>query len=216
MNYYNIFISPVTLGVTASYLRGLYLYFKILKGKNMEREDEKERVVSKELEIENMQEFLLENQDIKLENLPRYEDMIAPDTSKEVKLDNLQEVNTLPFFETKTKKKEETPVKNTHQTRFKIAVSCFAVIGVLLLSLVLINGVSLALLSNQTKDNQKDITTLTQEVTELEQEFNLNNSLDQDAEKVGYKLALPRNYPDNNADLTCFDKLSIFLMKIFG
>lgn len=177
-------------------------------------EEEKERVVSKELEIENMQEFLLENQDIKLENLPRYEDLIQPTTTQEVKLDNLQEVNTLPFFETKPKKKEEAPTTTAHQKRFKVAVSCFAVIGVLMLALVLINGVSLALLANKTKDNQKDITTLTQEVTDLEHEYDLVNN--GDADKMGYKLALPRNYPEDTSDLTWFDKLSIFLMKLFG
>lgn len=182
----------------------------------MEEQKDKSTMIDKDLEIENMQEFLLENQDIKLENLPRYEDLIMPEIKQEVKLDNLQEVNTLPFFETKTKIKEETPTKTAHQKRFKVATSCFAVIGVLLISLVLINGVSLALLTNETKTNQKDITALTQEVTELEQEYNLANSSGEGAEKISYKLALPRNYPDNTADLTWFDKLSIFLMKLFG
>ncbi|MBQ7798393.1 MAG: hypothetical protein IJ371_04650 [Clostridia bacterium] len=182
----------------------------------MEREEEKERVSTKELEIENMQEFLLENQDIKLENLPRYEDLIKPEVKQEVKLDNLQEVNTLPFLEDRPKKKEEPPVKNVHQKRFKIALSCFAIIGVLMMALVLINGVSLALLNSEVKDNQKDINSLTQEVTELQEEYNLNNPLDDEADKIGYRLALPRNYPDNTADLTWFDKLSIFLMKLFG
>jgi hypothetical protein len=182
----------------------------------MEREEEKERVISKDLEIENMQEFLLENQDIKLENLPRYEDMITPEVKQDVKLDNLQEVNTLPFFEPKKVKKEETPVKSVHQKRFKVAVGCFAIISVLLLSLVLINGVSLALLTRDFKDNQKDITTLTQEVTELEEEFNVVNANTAEADELGYKLALPRNYPDDTSELTWFDKLSIFLMKLFG
>ena len=88
--------------------------------------------------------------------------------------------------------------------------------GVLLLSLVLINGVSLALLTRDVKDNQKEITTLTQEVTELEEEFNIVNSNNGEADEVGYKLALPRNYPDDTSELTWFDKLSIFLMKLFG
>lgn len=182
----------------------------------MDEQQEKSTIVDKELEIENMQEFLLENQDIKLENLPRYEDLITPETKKETQLDNLQEVNTLPFFEPKPIKKEETPTQNIHQKRFKIAVSCFAIIGVLMLALVLVNGVSLVLLNNDIKDNQKDINSLTQEVTEYKQQFEVNNSLNGEAEDVSYKLALPRNYPDNTADLTWFDKLSIFLMKLFG
>ena len=180
----------------------------------MEREEEKEKVVSKELEVDNMQEFLLENQEIKLENLPRYEDMIAPTTTQDVKLDNLQEVNSLPFFEPKTVKKEETPTKTVHQKRFKVAVSCFAIIGVLMLALTLINGVSLALLASESKGNQKDITTLTQEVTDLEHEYSLINN--GEAGEMGYKLALPRNYPDDTSELTWFDKLSIILMKLFG
>lgn len=179
-------------------------------------EEEKSTTVAKDIEIENMQEFLLENQDIKLENLPRYEDIIAPQT--ETKLDNMQEMNQLPFFETKVKPKEESSTDKVHKKRFKILVSCFAIVGVLLSALVLINGVALAMLKKDINDNRKDITTLTQEVTQLqEQSFDVDNSLIQDgAEKVGYKLALPRNYPDNTADLTWFDKLSIFLMKLFG
>lgn len=182
----------------------------------MDEQNQKFTMVEKDLKIENMQEFLLEHQDIKLENLPTYEDLIAPEVKQDVKLDNLQEVNTLPFLEPKVVKKEQTPTKKTNQNRFKIALSCFAVVGVLILAMVLVNGVSLALLGSETKSNQKDIATLTEEVADLKNEFELNNSLGQDAEKVGYKLALPRNYPDNTADLTWFDKLSIFLMKLFG
>lgn len=179
-------------------------------------EEQKSTTLEKDLEIENMREFLLENQDIKLENLPKYEDIIAPKT--EAKLENMQEMNTLPFFETKLKEKKEEKVDNTPQKRFKIAVNCFAIIGVLLLGLACINGVTLAMLNKDIKDNQKDIKTLTEEVAQLEsQGFDIDNSLvEGGAENVSYKLALPRNYPDNTADLTWFDKLSIFLMKIFG
>ncbi len=180
----------------------------------MDEQKERSTTIEKDLEIENMREFLLENQDIKLENLPRYEDLIKPEIQTETKLDNMQEVNTLPFFETKTKQKQETPTKSIHQKRFKIATSCFAVIGVLIASLALINGVSLTMLANEKKDNQKQIGTLTEEVTNLQQDLELDNI--DGAEKVSYKLALPRNYPDNTADLTWFDKLSIFLMKLFG
>ena len=178
-------------------------------------EEERVTTISKDLEIEDMQEFLLENQGIKLENLPRYEDLIQPEIKEDIKLDNLQEVNTLPFFEPKQKKMEQPQMKSVHQKRFKIVSSCFAVVGVLFMSLALVNGVSLAMLANTSKDNQKEITTLTQEVEELEFLNNADGEID-NAEKVGYKLALPRNYPDNTADLTWFDKFSIFLMKLFG
>lgn len=180
-------------------------------------EEQKEKTVATDIEIDNMREFLLENQDIKLENLPRYEDLIAPEPKTDVKLDNLQEVNELPFFELKSKPKKEEKTDTSHQKRFKIAVGCFATIGIFLLSLVAINGVALAMLTKDIKDNQKEITTLTEEVTELQnQGFDIDSSLNGEAQNVRYKLALPRNYPDNTADLTWFDKLSIFLMKLFG
>jgi len=179
-------------------------------------EKEKSTLIDKELEIENMQEFLLENKGIKLENLPTYEDLIKPESITETKMDNMQEVNTLPFFEPKIKKNEEVKENPVHRKRFKIAVGCFAIIGVLFAALACINGVSLALLTQKSKDNKKEITTLTQEVAELEHEYELQNASNPDADKVGFKLALPRNYPDNTADLTWFDKLSIFLMRLFG
>lgn len=177
-------------------------------------ENEKEKTVLKDLEIENMREFLLENQDIKLENLPKYEDLIQP--KQQPKLDNMQEMNTLPFFEAKPKPKEEVKVKTTEQKRFKIAVSCFAVVGVLLSALVAINGVTLAMMAKDVKDNQKALNSLTEEVTDLQQNLELDDTLTGQAQDVSYKLALPRSYPDNTADLTWFDKFSIFLMKLFG
>ena len=189
--------------------------FKVKRGYIME-EKEKLTTINKDLEIEDMQEFLLENQGIKLENLPRYEDIIQPEIKQDIKLDNLQEVNTLPFLEPKKKKIEQPQHKTIHQKRFKVAVSCFAIVGALLTGLVLVNGVSLAMLANTSKDNQKDISTLTQQVEEMQEDFDITNTNTGEAESVGYRLALPRNYPDNTADLTWFDKLSIFLMKLFG
>ena len=181
-----------------------------------EQKPQKQKLVitDKDFEIENMQEFLLENQDIKLENLPRYEDSIKPTQVQSTELDNMQEVNTLPFFETKLKPKVEADVNKNAKKRFKIAVSCFAVVGVLLMGLTMINGVALALATGQKTNNQKDITTLSQEVDELK--YDVDNSIVGDAEKVRYKLALPRNYPDDTSELTWFDKFSIFLMKLFG
>ena len=178
------------------------------------QQKQKSVITDKDFEIENMQEFLLENQDIKLENLPKYEDLIQPTTIQSTELDNMQEVNTLPFFETKLKPKVEPSVNKTAKKRFKIAVSCFAVVGALLMGLTLINGVALALATGQKTNNQKDITTLTQEVDELK--YELDSTISGDAEKIRYKLALPRNYPDDTSELTWFDKLSIFLMKLFG
>ncbi len=180
--------------------------------------DEKEpsKVIDKDLEIENMREFLLENQDIKLENLPRYEDLIKAENETELKtetkIEGMQEVERVTFFDPTVKPKEEPKQKSTTQKRFKIVASCFAVIGVLLVGLACINGVALAMLSKDYKDNQKDITTLTEEVTDLQNEYELTNT---SGEKVSYKLALPRNYPKDTSELTWFDKLSIFLMKLF-
>ena len=180
----------------------------------MDEQKEKSVITDKDFEIENMQEFLLENQDIKLENLPRYEDMIQPTTIQPTELDNMQEVNTLPFLETKFKTKEDPKDNKVAKKRFKIVASCFAVVGVLLLGLTMINGVTLALAKGQKTNNQKEITTLTQEVEELKGD--VDDMVSGDAEKIRYKLALPRNYPDDTSELTWFDKLSIFLMKLFG
>ena len=178
---------------------------------------QEEKTVDTDIEIENIREFLLENQDIKLEDLPRYEESIAPEEKVEIKLENLQEVNQLPFFEFKTKKKQEDKPDEINKKRVKIALNCFAIIGAFLLSLVAINGVTLAIMKKDIKDNQKDIATLQQEIVELEnQGFDVDASLNGEARNEAYKLALPRNYPDDTEDLTWFDKLSIFLMKLFG
>lgn len=178
---------------------------------------ERETLTSTKIDSEVKEnEFSLENQEIKLDNLPRYEDLIAPQIN--TKLDNMQEVENLPLFEPRKEEKAKKPAEIIQQKRFKIAVSTFAIIGVLLFACVLINGVSLAMLARDVDDNKNDINALTEEVESLEnQGFDIDSGLiEGGAENMSYKLALPRNYPDNTADLTWFDKLSIFLMKLFG
>lgn len=168
-------------------------------------------------EIDDMSDFLLENQDIKLENLPRYEDLISPKTNVNTSIKGMTEVNNLPFFEDVEEKKQENVVASPKKVnRFKIAVTSFAVVGILLFTLTVINGVSLAVLNKEKTNNQKEIATLTREVEDLKNS-DIDTTLTKNgAEKIGYKLALPRNYPKDTADLTWFDKLSIFLMKLFG
>lgn len=178
-------------------------------------EQGKTSTIKNDIEIENMRDFLLENQDIKLENLPRYEDVIAPKINIDINtnMQGMKEVNTLPYFDAEVKNEEKPKPKRV--SRFKIAVSTFAVVGVLLFALTIINGVNLAVLNKEKTDNQKDIATLTQEVEQLKNE-EIDNIVTENGTKVKYKLALPRNYPKDTADLTWFDKLSIFLMKLFG
>lgn len=182
----------------------------------MDEESKTSTIAKTDTEIENMRDFLLENQDIKLENLPRYEDLITPkvniDTSPNIK--GMKEVNTLPYFEQSEVK--ENKLKSQKVSRFKIVVSAFAVVSVLLFALTIVNGVSLAVLNKERTDNQKDIATLTEQVEQLKNE-DIETSLERNgSQSMPYKLALPRNYPKDTADLTWFDKLSIFLMKLFG
>lgn len=175
--------------------------------------EEQDKTIVADKEIQNIREFALENQDIKLENLPRYEDLITP-TNEAVER---QDVSELPFFQERPKVQKVDEKALVRKSRFKIAVSTFAVVGILLFALVLINGVNMAMLSKEISDNNKDISNLTEEVQTLSnQDLNLDGVDGVSPESVGYKLALPRNYPNNTADLTWFDKISIFLMKLFG
>lgn len=177
--------------------------------------DEQERTAIADKEIQNIREFALENQDIKLENLPRYEDLITPTTN--IDKSEKQDVSNLPFFQERPKVEKVDEKQLVRKARFKIAVSTFAVVGILLFALVLINGVNMAILSKEISDNNKDISNLTEEVQTLSgQEINLDGVDGVVPKGVSYKLALPRNYPNNTADLTWFDKISIFLMKLFG
>ena len=183
----------------------------------MNEESKTSTNVKTNTEIDDMSDFLLENQDIKLENLPRYQDLITPKTNIDTNIKGMTEVNNLPFFDEVVEKKEEQTVAPPKKVnRFKIAVTSFAIVGVLLFALTIINGVSLAVLNKEKINNQKDIATLTREVEDLKNQDIEPTLTKNGAEKVGYKLALPRNYPKDTADLTWFDKLSIFLMKLFG
>ena len=96
----------------------------------------------------------MENQDIKLENLPRYEDLITPTPIQEVEK---QDISELPFFQERPKVEKVDKNQLLRKARFKIAVCTFSIVGILLFALVLINGVNLAMLSKEISDNNKDI-----------------------------------------------------------
>lgn len=176
--------------------------------------DEQERTTTIENEVVKSTDLNLGNQDIKLENLPRYEDLITPNAYSETTVN--KDVSDLPFFQERPKVDKVDPKAKVRKARIKIAVGVFSVIGVLLFALVLINGVNLVVLNNEIKDNGQDIASLTQEVEMLSNQDFALDGLDGETKNVGYKLALPRNYPNSTADLTWFDKISIFLMKLFG
>lgn len=176
--------------------------------------EENNRTTTVDKEVATSTDLNLENQDIKLENLPRYEDLITPNAYSETTVN--KDVSDLPFFQERPKVDKVDPKAKVRKARIKIAVGVFSVIGLLLFALVLINGVNLVVLNNEIKDNSQDIASLTQEVQTLSTQDVIVDGLDGQTENVSYKLALPRNYPNSTADLTWFDKISIFLMKLFG
>lgn len=169
-------------------------------------------ILDNEVEIAK-HEFTLEKQDFKLDNLPRYEDLITTSTTPE----GMQEAETVPLFETKKKKDVVNPNQAIYRKRFKIALGVFSIVTVLLLTLVVANAINLLMLTQTSKKNQEEISALTEEV-EIAKDVDLSGTtlVKDGADKVGYKLAIPRNYPENSADLTWLDKISIVLMKILG
>ncbi len=175
-------------------------------------EDKTTLVIDNEVEIAQ-KEFRLEEQEFKLDNLPRYEDLITTSSTPK----GMQEAESVPIFQPKVKKETVDPNQAIHRKRFKIAVGVFSIIAVLLLTLVIANSFNLLLLNQTSEQNEKEIASLTEEV-EIAKGVDLSGTtlVKDGAEKVQYKLALPRNYPDNSADLTWLDKLSIVLMKILG
>lgn len=174
--------------------------------------------MDEELQKESQNEIMVKTETSQqtesgLESLPRLEDLLksekAVKTSTEIK--GVQNVEQEVVIENRTFAREADKKKVLMRKRLKIVTSVYATIVALLLTFV---GVNLATLVMLNKDIDNCVNTKQIEQARLS-EKNKNVSTPS-GEEITITLNNPRDYSDDEKDLSFFDKLTIVFKNLFG
>ena len=151
-----------------------------------------------------------------LTDLPDIEEFLK--SEKEVKsapeLKGLKKVESNALNQDKefTLKKDEK--KTFIKKRIKVFTGVYIAVVSLLFAFVLGNAITMAVLNHDIKGNKETIQT---EAAKVEVwEGNYNNNLKPSSGDIEVSLNVPRDYSDDTAELTFFDKLSILFRNLFG
>ena len=147
----------------------------------------------------------------KLDNLPRIEDLIK--SEKSVKSAQKIEGVTDTQIDARDKvfARKEDKTKNYMRKRLKIATGVYVSIVAMLLALVGVNVVTLALLNKEITTNTE---TIQQQTSVLESQQAVENVVG--GEEIIVNLEPPRDYTDDNKELTFMDKITILFRNLFG
>lgn len=155
-------------------------------------------------------------QEIKLSDLPRFEDMIKSeqDIKTENKLQGLQDAQSQPLFEDRPFTRKEDEHKTFVKKRLKLVTAIYAIVASLLLGFVGVNIATLAIMDKQINSNVTTIAGEKQEI-ELRSENHVPDA-DLTDETISITLNQPRDYNDDDKSLTIFDKLTILFRNLFN
>ena len=147
----------------------------------------------------------------KLDNLPRIEDLIKSE----------KEVKTAPQIEGVTEAKndvrdkvfarKEDKAKNSMRKRLKIVTGVYVSVVAMLLALIGVNVVTLAMLNKEITTNTE---TIQQQTSVLENQQAVESAVG--GEEILVNLEPPRDYTDDNKELTFMDKITILFRNLFG
>ena len=149
-----------------------------------------------------------------LDSLPRLEDLRK--SEQEVKISThvegttQVEQKTLAQDRMFTRKSDEKKVY--FKKRLKIVTAVYTSVVVLLLSFVIANIATLAILDKRINTNTKTIQSAQQQVT-LEE---ATNTTGESIGDIQISLNEPRDYSEDKKELTWLDKLTILFRNIFG
>lgn len=174
--------------------------------------EEQELQKNSNIALEN--EIKTENTQKNLGSLPRYEDMLL--TEKQVK--PKQEISGLTQAKTTTKTQDKEFAKKQDLTkinakrRIKIVTGVYSVVASLLAIFAIVNVVTLVILNKQVTTNLETIQTKQSQVEQIE-----NVEIPSAGEEINLILGTPpRDYDNDNKELSFWDKVSILFKSIFG
>ena len=148
-----------------------------------------------------------------LESLPRLEDLLKSEKEVKVKkeIQGLQQIKTLSQANEKEFSKKQDNKKAHLKRRIKTITGVYVAIASLLAIYAGVNVVTLAMLNKQVTTNTNTIQSQQQVV----------ESVMQEGATAGQDIPLilgnpPRDYDDDNKELTFLDKVSILFRSLFG
>lgn len=151
-----------------------------------------------------------------LSDLPRIEDLIK--SEKEVKtapkIEGVTDIESQTKTENRIFAKKEDKKKVYLKKRVKIATGVYVAVATLLLAFV---GVNLFTLTMLDKDLSKTTNTITTQQQLLNNELkNYTPPTDATGAPIEISLNPPRDYQDDNKELTFLDKLTIIFRSLFA
>lgn len=155
---------------------------------------------------------------VSLEDFPRLEDLLK--SEKEIKsaqtqtLQGLKQVQPGADFEHKTFAKKEDKHKEHAKKRIKLLTSVYAVVATLLFVFVGINAITLAVLSKDINSNTETIQNMQYDLVDEIQ--NATPEAELEGPPMEVVLNVPRDYDDDQQELTFLDKLTIVFRNLFG
>lgn len=172
--------------------------------------------MDEEVEKESQSEVIVKTEtspESGLEHLPRLEDLLKSekDVKTAIEIKGVKNAEQEVVIENRTFAREEDEKKTLVKKRLKIITSVYVTVVALILSFV---GVNLATLIMLNKDIDNCVKTQQVEQTKLDM---IDKTVSSPAgEEITIKLNTPRDYSDDEKNLTFFDKLTIIIKNLFS
>lgn len=178
-------------------------------------DEELEREVNASSSIQTQaSEQAVDTADKRLANLPRYEDIRKSEreVSFETKISGVEEVESDILPESRTFAKKSDQKKVLAKKRLKIVTGVYVSIVALLLTFVGVNIFALTTMNGIVNANTTEIATMEGQLSRLEQAEIVS------PEGIPFTITEnpPRDYSDEDVELTFFDKISIVFRHLFG
>ena len=136
-------------------------------------------------------------------------------SEKEVKTNNeikgLTQIENQTHFENKEFAKKKDEKKPLIKKRLKVVTGVYIAVITMLLAFVCVNTVTLAILSKESTTNANTIQAQQQTLEYIEKP-NIENP----TKEIPITLNQPREYNDDNKELTLWDKITILFKNLFG
>ena len=151
----------------------------------------------------------------RLDDLPRLEDLLKSETDvKPVQeLKGLKKVENNTIEENKTFKSKEDEKKTVVKRRVKLMTGVYIAVVALLLGFVGINIATLTMMNRDINNNANTIQSQSQQIDIYE---GLSPDIGDPSSTIEVSVNPPRDYGDDDQELTFFDKMTILFRNIFG
>lgn len=152
-------------------------------------------------------------QETKLDNLPRVEDLRKSETEvyKAKEIEGVSEVDKVTKPQDRIFVRKSDQKKALYKKRIKIVTSIYATAVTLLLAFLGVNIATMAMLN-------KEVTTNTNTIQSQQQQIEVLEQVPENTPIGDYQISLnePRDYSDDKKDLTFLDKLTILFRNLFA